>query len=297
MSTDPHDNPHAAWRMAVARQAAAAYTDNPKLAGLTVSGSVGAGLADRFSDLELDCYWSQAPTDLDRSGPVEALGGKLTKLWDYDADEEEWSDDFQLNELGVTVSNFLTSTIDRWLDGVIRHADTDLVKHMRLAALQRSQVLVGESLIESWRAHAAKYPDRLVTIMVEQALDPTVLGGWGTRAALVSRGDDLAAQALLSRVGYAVAGTVLALNRVYLPHRQLKWQRHLLAGLAVAPDQLNDRLDALTSRPAGDAIQAAELLLADTVQLAETHSDADLADFRAELTEARPALDPPGISR
>jgi hypothetical protein len=279
--------------MRIAERAAAAYTQNPKLAALTVSGSVGAGMADRYSDLELDCYWSQAPTDQDRTGPVESLGGKLVTLWDYDADEEEWSEDFRLDELGVTVSNFLTSTIDRWLDGVVRHADTDLVKHMRLAALQRSQVLAGQSLIESWRAHAAKYPDRLVTIMVEQALDPSVLGCWGTRQALVSRGDDLAAQALLSRIGYAVACTVLALNRVYLPHRQLKWQRHLLTGLDVAPDQLNDRLDALTSAPAADAIGAAELLLADTVQLAETHSDADLTAFRAELAERRPALDPP----
>jgi hypothetical protein len=286
-------NPHAAWRMEVARRAAAAYTSNPKLAALTVGGSVGAGLADRYSDLELDCYWSQAPTDADRTTPVEALGGKLTQLWDYDADEEEWSEDFQLDELGIAVSNFLTSTIDRWLDGVVRHADTDPVKHMRLAALQRSQVLMGQPLIDSWRAHAARYPDRLVTIMVEQALDPAVLGCWGTREALVSRGDDLAAQALLSRIGYAVAGTVLALNRVYLPHRQLKWQRHLLANLELAPDHLNDRLDALTSNPAGDAIHAAEQLLNDTVHLAETHSDADLTAFRADLTHRRQPLDPP----
>ena len=290
-------NPHAAWRMAVAQRAADAYTENPKLAALTVAGSVGAGLADRFSDLELDCYWSQAPTDQDRRNPVQILGGKLIALWDYDTDEEEWSEDYQLGELDVTVSNFVTGTIDRWLDGVTRHADSDPVKHMRLAAIQRSQPLAGQALIESWQDRAASSPDRLVGIMVGHALDPVALRGWAAREALVSRGDDLAAQALLSRVGYAVAGTVLALNRVYLPHRQLKWQRHLLAGLAVAPDQLNDRLDALTSRPAGDAIQAAELLLADTVQLAETHSDADLADFRAELTEARPALDPPGISR
>lgn len=41
----PQDNPHAAWRMRVAERAAAAYTRNPKLAALTVAGSVGAGLA------------------------------------------------------------------------------------------------------------------------------------------------------------------------------------------------------------------------------------------------------------
>ena len=286
-------NPHAAWRMAVAQRAADAYTENPKLAALTVAGSVGAGLADRFSDLELDCYWSQAPTDQDRRNPVQILGGKLIALWDYDTDEEEWSEDYQLGELDVTVSNFVTGTIDRWLDGVTRHADSDPVKHMRLAAIQRSQPLAGQALIESWQDRAASYPDRLVEIMVGHALDPTVLRGWSAREALVSRGDDLAVQDLLSRIGFAAAQAVLALNRVYLPHRQFKWQRHLLAGLDLAPDAFTARLDQLTSAPPAQALPTAEQLLADTVQLAEARTDADLTAFRQELAEKRRALDPP----
>jgi len=96
-------NAHAAWRLAVAEQAARAYASNDKLAALTVAGSVGAGLADRFSDLELDCYWVDPPDDLDRSGPVHVLGGDLEALWDYDHDEEEWSDDYRLGDLEVTV--------------------------------------------------------------------------------------------------------------------------------------------------------------------------------------------------
>jgi hypothetical protein len=59
-------NVHAAWRMAVARRAAAGYGENPGLAALAVAGSVGAGVADRFSDLELDCYWFRPPTEADR---------------------------------------------------------------------------------------------------------------------------------------------------------------------------------------------------------------------------------------
>jgi hypothetical protein len=43
--------------MAVAGRAAGAYAPNRRLAVLAVAGSVGSGLADRFSDLELDCYW------------------------------------------------------------------------------------------------------------------------------------------------------------------------------------------------------------------------------------------------
>jgi len=73
-------NVHAAWRMALAGQAAEAYAGNAKLAALAVAGSVGSGLADRFSDLELDCYWFSAPGDLDRTAPVDALGGELKHL-------------------------------------------------------------------------------------------------------------------------------------------------------------------------------------------------------------------------
>jgi hypothetical protein len=92
---------HAAWRLAVAEQAAQAYAANDKLAALTVAGSVGAGLADRFSDLELDCYWVDPPGDLDRSGPVHVLGGELEALWDYDHDEQEWSTGDQRERAGT----------------------------------------------------------------------------------------------------------------------------------------------------------------------------------------------------
>jgi hypothetical protein len=170
---------HAGWRLALAERAARAYASNVKLAALTVAGSVGTGLADRFSDLELDCYWFDPPGDLDRSGPVHLLGGELEALWDYDHDEEEWSDDYQLGDLEVTVSSFLVSTIDRFVDDVVLRTESDPVKHMRLAALHRSRPLAGTELISAWRARAAVYPDKLVAAMVARSLGPDVLGGWG----------------------------------------------------------------------------------------------------------------------
>jgi hypothetical protein len=286
-------NVHAAWRMARAATAARAYQPNPKLAALAVGGSVGSGLADQFSDLELDCYWFSAPGDSDRTGPVSALGGDLTALWDYDPDDEEWSEDYRLGELDVTVSNFLTDTIERFLGQVVECADTDPVKHMRLAALQRSRPLLGVELMASWRARADGYPDELVLAMVERALDPRVLGSWAAREARVARGDDLAVQALLGGIGYAVVGAVLALNRVYLPHTRLKWQRHLIAGLEVAPGRLAERLGLLTAARHPEALLAAEALLTDIVRLAEARTGADLGSFREELSARRRAIGPP----
>jgi hypothetical protein len=278
--------------MAVAKTAARDYARNKQLAALTVAGSVGTGLADRFSDLELDCYWFAAPSDLDRTGPIDALGGELTALWDYDQDEEEWSEDYRLGEPDVTVSNFRTATIERFIDDVVLRADTDPVKQMRLAALQQSRPLLGSELIASWRARAAAYPDQLVSALVVQSLGPEVLSGWAARDALASRGDDLALRDLLTRAGRAVIGRVLALNHVYLPHRLIKWQRHLIAGLDIVPDQLAERLHLLSTSGTAAALEVAEALLVDTVRLAEARADTDIRSFRETLSERRRAIDP-----
>lgn len=129
--------------------------------------------------------------------------------------------------------------------------------------------------------------------MVEKSLSPEVLTDWAAREALVSRGDDLAVLDLLTRAGHAVAGAVLALNRVYVPHRALKWQRHLLTGLDVAPGRLAERLDLLSTRRSAEALEVAGALLAETVLLAEARTDVDLSSFREELSQRRRVIDPP----
>jgi hypothetical protein len=289
----PGENVHAVWRMGVAEQAGRVYARNPNLAALAVAGSVGSGIADRFSDLELDCYWVRPPTDADRLAPVRALDGELTALWDYDQDEQEWSEDYLVGGLGVTVSNFLVSSVEQFLDDVLLRASTDPVRHMRLAALQRCRPLAGKEMMASWRARADTFPRELVSALVEQALVPEVLTGWSAREALISRSDGLAVRDLLTRTGLAAVQTVLALNRVYLPHRQLKWQRHLTAGLRLVPDRLAERLESLSNGQPAEALQAAEALLAQIVTLAEAHCDADIGAFRGALSERRPSMGPP----
>lgn len=289
-------NVHVSWRMAVASRAAGGYAPNRRLAVLAVAGSVGSGLADRFSDLELDCYWHEPPENRDRLAPIEFLGGQVEAFWEYDADEEEWSENYQLGPLHVTVSNFTVSTVESWLDGVTLRADTEPVKHMRLAAIQRCRPLLGTELTGAWRDRADHYPDDLVTAMVHQSLAPGALPGWSGREALASRGDEIALHFLLASVQTAVLGAVLALNRVYVQHRLVKWQRHMLAGLAVTPGRLADRLHALVSAAsATQALDQAEALLIETVNLAEDRAGMDLGEFREVLSERREALDPPSF--
>jgi hypothetical protein len=289
-------NRHAAWRVDVASRIAAAYPTEAPIAALAVAGSVGAGLADNYSDLELDCYWLEPPSDLDRRRPVEAVGGEMTGFWDYDADDAEWSEDYLLGELGVTVSNFTISTVESFLDDVTLRADTSPVKQMRLAAILRCRPLAGERLIGGWRERALRYPDQLASAIVRQALAPEVLVGWAGREALVSRGDDAALRALLSRVELAVLEALLAINRVYRSHRLFKWQRAFLADLPQQPRDLAVRLQHMWAGGGRDAIAEAEALMLEIATLATRTTGADLGEFLVALAERRPALEPPPVS-
>jgi hypothetical protein len=286
-------NAHAAWRLQEAERAVRAYASNEKLAALTVAGSVGTGLADQFSDLELDCYWLAPLTDLDRLGPVRELGGDSETIWDYAPDIEEWSDDYQLGDLHVSISSFLVATIERFLDDVVVRMDTDPVKHIRLGALQRCVPLNGAELVRVWRSRAALYPDKLVAAVIEQSLDSEVLRGWAARDALIDRGDELAVQALLTRIEHAVFGALLALNHVYLPNPMFKWQKHLIGELDVVPVQFAARLQRLATSGNAEALRIAEALMVETVQLVKTRTDAGIASFCEALSERRPAIDPP----
>lgn len=176
-----------------------------------------------------------------------------------------------------------TRAIDR--GGGQRHAQR------RNAALTGSWVR-GAELISAWRARAG-YPDTLVVAAVERSLGPEVLRGWGSREALADRGDDLAVHDLLSRAGNAVVGAVLALNRVYSPHRAIKWQSHLIGELDVTPERFAERLRLLWTSSNAQALREAEALLADTVQLVQARIDADISSFCDELSRRRRAIDPP----
>jgi len=97
-------------RFAIAERAAAAYIANPHVAAVLVAGSVARGLADTFSDSELDVYWSSPPTGDERVSAVEGAGWVRVYA---EVDENEWADGYSIDGIKVDTSGFLTSTIDR----------------------------------------------------------------------------------------------------------------------------------------------------------------------------------------
>jgi hypothetical protein len=77
-----------------------------------VAGSVGGGSADRYSDIEVDVYYSEPPNEAERIAAVEGFGGAVERLGE---DAEEWEEQFSISGLHAHTSTFLVATMERYL--------------------------------------------------------------------------------------------------------------------------------------------------------------------------------------
>lgn len=282
-------NQHSEWRLARGRQVAAQYARNPKLGALVVAGSVGRGWADEWSDIELDLFWSEPPTDADRRAVIEAVHGELVYYFPLEGDE--WSDAYMVDGLKFEISSFLASTLDQYITDVVEQYDIGIEKHLRMAALQNSIPLHGDDLIREWRERIALYPDALAEKIIREYVD---FGGWDSVDFSFARGDLLMAYDLLSKVQKEVLFVLLALNRTYIGHPRGKWLEHFAAGMQYKPEHLTEKmLFALRDGTVAGA-QAMDEVLRETFALVEQQfPQIELDNTKKEVWFRRTPILPP----
>jgi hypothetical protein len=269
-------------RRALAEIVAPAYAANPKVAGVLLAGSVARGIADQFSDIELDMFWYEPATDEERLAPIARAGGQLLY---QDADENEWADGFYIGGVKVDTSQFLVDSMERWLTDMVDRADTEVEKQLLIAAVQHGLPLHGAELTERWRTKAAAYPDALVHAMVAQhlAFRPRHL-----IEMFAERDDLLILHRCLVEVEQLILSVLMGLNRLYMPHPYFKWLDWTVAQMRIAPPDLARRLKLiLLAEPRAAADQIHELI-EETFDLVERHLPAfDTSAARAVFEERR----------
>jgi hypothetical protein len=275
-------------RLTLARQIAPGYTNNPKVAVLVVAGSVGRSNADMYSDIELDVYWHESPTDEDRMAPIVGAGGNVEIFWDYSAEEEEWGEEYVVNGMKIGISSFLTSSIDRWLIDVTEQGDPNELKQMRLAAIQHCIPLCGEPQVRAWQNVAQNYPNVLVHTVITRYVEDEAFHGWYGRRMLAARDDCIMLYDICCRVEKCIVGMLLGLNRIYLANPAFKWMDATIAQMALAPADLSARLKHVFHCTPVESVAMLEALLDETVALLETHvASLDLTDFKTRLHRQR----------
>jgi hypothetical protein len=279
-----------AWRLALARHICPAYAANPKVQAVVVAGSVARGYADRYSDIELDVFWAEPPSDDERRAAALHLGATDLLLWPYEQDE--WSEMYFVAGVKVELSQFLTSTMEHYLSEVIDGAATDPDKQMLIASIQHGIPLHDGTLIERWKTRATHYPDALARAMVAQHL--RFDSAWYAYEMLADRDDLVFLYDLCCGMEKCLLGMLMGLNRIYTPHARYKWMDQLIAEMRVCPSDLALRLKQVFRMAPRTGTRLLHELALETVGLVDEHMpEVDTTEARHILSGRREAWDQP----
>jgi hypothetical protein len=267
-----------ARRRAIARRAAEPYAANSDVAAILLAGSVARGLADDFSDIELDVYWRRPPTDDERTQAVEGAGWERVYA---EEDEHEWADGFRIDGVKLDVGAFLTSTIDSYLVAALRRANTEPELQVRITALLHGEALHGAPLIEAWRERCAAYPTPLALAMVAKGL---ALRPRERLDMLVARDDVLLLHRDLVDNLQGLLDALFGLNRVFTPHPFHKWLDWEATLIPLQPHDLVRRIRRLLVAPPAQAVDEVAALAEETFDLVTAH----LPEF--QITPVREAF-------
>lgn len=270
------------WNLA--ERVASSYADNPKVSATVVAGSVGRGRHDEFSDVEVDVYWAGPPTDQDRLAAIRESGGVLSTLWDYDPEDAEWSEDFTVEGIPTTVSNFTCSEIDAVLGRRDRFTQLD---QMRLSAIHEGRVVTGQDLVKTWLARSI-YTDEVRLSTLRHFLVRAPVARWRHVPALASRGDLVSLRLICDDMLLALLGLWFGLNRAYIEHPRFKWAHRVMTQFDYLPAASIDRLRQACSEEPVAACEIVISLLQETLDLVELHVPAvSTRDLRQGLATSR----------
>ena len=158
--TIPGVNEATRLRFALAEEIGASYASNHNAQVVVVAGSVGRGSADRYSDIDVDVYYAEPPTEAERIGAVERCGGTVHQLAQ---DADEWEEQMSIGDFHAHTSTFLVATIERYPREVVDDCSLAPEAQTRLFSLLHGIPLKGEGWNPSGRAVTRTWPLSRVT--------------------------------------------------------------------------------------------------------------------------------------
>jgi hypothetical protein len=242
-------------------------------------GSVAAGEADEYSDVDLLVYHDRVPPDEALAATPRALGCERYRgiPWSDESgqpDERGYGERYSVDGIDCQIGHASVGAFEREIARVVveHELGEELLKIM--SGLFDGLPLHGAELIERWRREA-RYTEELQRATIEKRWK--FFPWWYFEERLGARDATAWRHEVLARSTYAIVGVLAALNRLYFSTFEFKRASKFVARLEVAPVNLAARLEALFDSDERRSTADLERLVAETQALvAERFRDREL---------------------
>ncbi len=271
----------------MASKMAAIYKENKKVQAVLLAGSVSRGWEDEHSDIELNIFWSEPPTDEDRMIPIDRIGGSIIELHPFE--EEEWAESYLTPQnVKFEISSFLTSTAKKWIKEVVEKFEVDYGKQCMASSVFYGASLYGDRVINELKKEVKVYPDQLAQNMIEENL--ALWSRWNNRYALLDRNEWIMLYDLMVGVQKKLLGTLFGLNKLYIHHPSFKWMHKYSEIFTIKPENLDERLSRILIQNVHETLKELELLIQEVFNLVEKHYPdlPFLAAYKEKMSFVRP---------
>ena len=281
------------WRIALARRIVPIYANHPKVKAVIVGGSVGRGIADHYSDVEIGVFWTEPPSEVERKTLAERVGIVYKEQMspykfepnhpgEEEADEDIYVGGGKDNGFNVDIKHKTIAAAEQYLVEMFDHCQPH---DDRLAeVLSHSIPLYGQSLIEQWHRKIATYPTKLAQKIVQTQLR---FEQWWLCEQFAKEEEMILVQEQFSERLAKIISVLAALNRVYV--LEIKWTDWSIKQLQIAPSNLIRRAKRMFAQPPQIAAQQLRQLIEETFDLVKMHlPDIDVESRRRKAFEGTP---------
>jgi len=255
---------------------------------IAVTGSVALGLADVYSDAELNMWTAgdDVPELEARLAWLAASGASDFAVEPARAAGDPHAITFVFRDLVVEAGWWTVLAQDAALRSLLDEASTAHLVHAFV--VECAVPLRTGGALARWKECIAEYPEAVQERVIVQNTRV-----WGlpqvadVRRALARRGDVLALTERLTWDTYNLLNLVYALNRRWPPDR--KWLRARCDALETKPERLAERIESLfTLANLEERVAARERLILDTLALLPAAPHVERAQRRLDGQKQRP---------
>lgn len=256
------------YLVALAVRIAEVYVTKTSPCAILLTGSAAEGTSDYFSDLDIIAYYNRLPSE-DKLSAARASAQAFDARTSTGREGEMLVEEYVLHGVECQVAHCTIVSWERNLASVLEKFDPTTRAQKSIMGLKDGLALHGHELIGRWQERVEAYPEGLAKAMVEHHLQFSPL--WLAAERWDPRDATIFYHQMLADTSLNLLGVLAGLNHVYYSTFQFKRLHQFVSTMNLVPEHLADRIDTLFKLDPGEAGDALDRLVDETVTLVEAN--------------------------